>query len=129
MTLFFFGFRYKKNICKAQEEANAYATKRAIQTSSGPVDYGVHQGAAPNLLMPPPSGSLSPQPNAMAANWGIYSSSGDSVSSSPAPVTGLQAGSGLEAWQGMEASQQQIHGGLVPQLPELGDAKPQLEHH
>ena len=27
--------RYKKNICKAQEEANAYATKRALQQGGG----------------------------------------------------------------------------------------------
>ncbi len=37
--------RYKKNIVKAQEEANTFATKRALQQQQSPVSYG---------LMPPP---------------------------------------------------------------------------
>lgn len=38
--------RYKKNICKAQEEANAFAGKRAMQSQHSE-DYG--------LMLPPPS--------------------------------------------------------------------------
>lgn len=60
--------RYKKNICKAQEEANAFATKRAIQQTAEEVRAGdgstcaspypsVHSG----MMLPP------------GAAWGDYS--------------------------------------------------------
>ena len=43
--------RYKKNICKAQEEANAYATKRALQQGGGGSgDSGATAAASSELM-------------------------------------------------------------------------------
>ena len=70
--------RYKKNICKAQEEANTFATKRAIQASSENVGTSNMGGLCGNvggdgsggsgngspypmhpsgMMLPPPSGT------------------------------------------------------------------------
>ncbi len=54
--------RYKKNIVKAQEEANAYATKRALQQQAEQQLYGV--------MGPPPSGPLAPPPSPSSWNSG-----------------------------------------------------------
>jgi len=70
--------RYKKNICKAQEEANTFATKRALQAASETAGPSVIGGICANvsgdgsggsgngspypmhpagMMLPPPSGS------------------------------------------------------------------------
>jgi len=55
--------RYKKNIVKAQEEANAFATKRAIEQSAvegglggppgSPYPSPMHHHPHPGMMLPP----------------------------------------------------------------------------
>ena len=70
--------RYKKNIVKAQEEANAFATKKALELSneSHSASNSPYPQASGGMMMPPPGNwgySGSPQPTGgnmiNASNW------------------------------------------------------------
>lgn len=62
--------RYKKNICKAQEEANAYATKRALQhqavAAAAAADYGSQMQGLMLPPPPPPVGGWNEYPSAVS---------------------------------------------------------------
>ncbi len=74
--------RYKKNICKAQEEANAFATKRALQQSVSEAAAAAAAQYNPGGMMAPPPPCATPP----AGPWGgDYGGGGSSGSGSPMP--------------------------------------------
>lgn len=64
--------RYKKNIGKAQEEANMYAARQA--TDSSPYEVPPSSHSSGNMLSPPPNGAISQDewPATVASNGTEY---------------------------------------------------------
>ncbi len=126
--------RYKKNIVKAQEEANAFATKRAIEQSAvegglggppgSPYPSPMHHHPHPGMMLPPGGwstdygGSGSPMDG---------SSPMSSLHQSPAPPHGA-------SWTSHSANEEPPgdyhHGGhsLEGTLEESLEKKPRVNH-
>ena len=123
--------RYKKNIVKAQEEANAFATKRAIEQSAVEGGLGVPPGSPfphhhhhPGMMLPP-------------GGWGAdYGGSGSpldgsspmsSIHQSPAPPLGApwSSHSGGEDPPG---DYHHVGNPLDGNLDEPHDKKPRVNH-
>ena len=91
--------RYKKNIVKAQEEANAFATKKALQISNDDSNSGVESPypgsgvVSHSMMLPPPHHTL-PSPGGWAGSYG---------SSSPPLATPIAAPN--SGWKEGETSQ------------------------
>ncbi len=84
--------RYKKNICKAQEEANAFATKRALQQSvneaaavSAHQRYNSMPTTAAAMMGPPPTSGTPPEWPPSAGDYGATSSGSASPMPPPPP--------------------------------------------
>jgi hypothetical protein len=122
--------RYKKNIVKAQEEANAFATKRAIEASSGgdgglvgsPYPSPMHHTHHPGMMLPP---------GGWGADYGAGGSPLDgsspmsSLHQSPAPPLGASwsAHSG-----GAEEPPADYHASMDGPLDEPHEKKPHIGH-